>query len=200
MRAGALASILGAMGRISKQEENGRRRSLIKLYCDMQEGIYPWPDGRVRPAGHINKAEILRVSGYSSKYSNAYSLFDTEEFQESVRRELEARKGQKLSKNLPDEEQLKKMRNLVNLNLLDRLENDPSSIATKDLVATRLALARLLPSGDKPPGIDQRRFPGLRVDKLIISLDGKIPQESLDAVKGIAGVPDCIEGHLVDDT
>ncbi len=183
------------MGRIGRTAEHDRRKKLIRLYADMMEGKYPWPDGKVRDAGFINKSELLRACGYSAKYNNAFEIFKRQEFLDAVDAELQVRKEARLSRQLPNDEQLLKMRKLVNCELLDRLETDPGSISSKDLVATRLALDKLIP---KEPGeeIEKRRFPGVRIDQLIVSLDGMIPKDSIEAVKSTAGVPEVYEGHL----
>jgi hypothetical protein len=83
---------------------------------------------------------------------------------------------------LPEPEQVKEMFRLVNLEILDRLESRPTMISDRDLVAIRKELAAAMIVKDPETGGPKGRF-GIKVDKLIISLNGIIPEDNLEDIR-----------------
>lgn len=170
------------MGRPTKDVEDNRRARLVTAWCDQHEGIYVWPDGKDRGPGHTNKTEALRFAGYSDKYKMGAAIFIQPRFVKQCEDEMKRRRHERRTLALPEGEQVKEMFRLVNLEILDRLETRPTMISDRDLIAIRKELKDALDPGDNPEGKQGGRF-GIKVDKLIISLDGLVPEENLADIR-----------------
>ena len=187
-----------AMGRPTKAVEDVRRAKLVTAWCDMHEGIFVWPDGKDRGPGHTNKQEALRFAQYSDKYKAGYTIFERPDFKEQCEAEMRHRRHERRTMALPEPEQVKEMFRLVNLEILDRLESRPTMISDRDLITIRKELKDALEPKDSEGGTKQGRFGGIKVDKLIISLDGIIPEGNLEDIrKKFAGR--VIEASAVDE-
>jgi len=169
------------MARPTKAVEDVRRAKLVQAWCDMHEGIFVWPDGKVREPGRTNKSEALRFAQYSEKYKMGHTIFERPDFKQQCEDEMRHRRHARRTLSLPEPEQVKEMFRLVNLEILDRLESRPTMISDRDLINIRKELKDALEPADPEAG-KQGRF-GIKVDKLIISLDGIIPEGNLADIR-----------------
>lgn len=128
------------MGILGRKETERRLRVMARSMVDMERGIYPWPDGRkpLRPNGTpvISKAEVARSAGYSGTsnarnmetwFEDPYYLRELEK--ERARREVNMAEIVQFEENLP----LAIAHGLF-AELLVRLEHDPASISTNNIL------------------------------------------------------------------
>ena len=165
---------------VSKAEQAERYNKLLRYTCDILEGKYVLPNGKMSKPGKLNQSELLRAAGFPENYSNAYRIFSKEEFKNDLVTEQARRRD--IDVALPEirldgEEDDALMTRLINRELLHRLRYAPGSIETDTLLRAKQAVEKKKPAPKGEGGDDRRRLPD--INQLVIMLNGRIPEAAL---------------------
>jgi len=127
------------MPRSSRVETEKRLRQMAIAAVDMQKGIYLWPDGLspVKPDGkpRMSNRELLRVGGYDPQYKyGGRVLFNDPFYKRQFDLELARRESRLPAIAAAEPCDILKMGRTMLKELEIRLEHDPSSFSTTQLL------------------------------------------------------------------
>ena len=194
------------MPRTSNAQQDLRYQKLVRLTCDMLDGIYllKGSNGTFCPKGTIVKSQALNEAGYSPRYKDGYKIFDKPGFKHDVDVEMQRRReidmDFPIDKPLPGETQNDTLLRLVDHELLYRLKYEPKAIPLAELVKVKAVSAKVKADGVKgAKGKDEddpKQLPEFQ--NLIIMLNGKIPADSAKQIEDATGIT--IDGEAVEET
>jgi len=145
------------MPRASNAQQDLRYQKLVRLTCDMLDGIYllKGSNGTFCPKGTIVKSQALNEAGYSPRYKDGYKIFDKPGFKHDVDVEMQRRReidmDFPIDKPLPGETQNDTLLRLVDHELLYRLKYEPKAIPLAELVKVRRSRPRSRPTASREP-------------------------------------------------
>ena len=193
------------MPRASNAQQDLRYQKLVRLTCDMLEGIYllKGSNGTFCPKGTIVKSQALAEAGYSPRYKDGYKIFDKPGFKADVEIETKRRRDIDadfpIDKPLEGETQNDTLLRLVDHELLYRLKYEPKAIPLAELVKVKAVSAKVKADGVRgakgKESDDPKALPEFQ--NLIIMLDGRIPKDSAKQIEDATGI--VIDGELVED-